>query len=51
VNAAVFHAGVFRGAADWDVNRMPPPVARLCAALSLLLWISVIACGRLLAYT
>ena len=51
VNAAVFHAGVFRGAADWDVNRKPPPVARLCAALSLLLWISVIACGRLLAYT
>jgi hypothetical protein len=51
VNAAVFHVGVFRGASDWDVNRMPPPVARLCAALSLLLWISVIACGRLLAYT
>ena len=51
VNAAVFHAGVFRGAADWDVNRAPPLAARLSAALSLLLWISVIACGRLLAYT
>ena len=51
VNAAVFHAGVFRGAAEWDVNRMPPAAARLSAALSLLLWISVIACGRLLAYT
>jgi len=51
VNAAVFHAGVFRGASDWDVNRMPPAAARMAAALSLLLWVSVVACGRLLAYT
>jgi len=51
VNAAVFHAGVFRGASDWDVNRAPPAAARVAAALSLLLWVSVIACGRLLAYT
>jgi len=50
-NAAVFHAGVFRGAAAWDVDAMPPPAARAAAALSLLLWLSVIACGRLLAYT
>jgi hypothetical protein len=51
VNAAVFHAGAYRGASDWDVNRAPPVAARLAAALSLLLWASVIACGRLLAYT
>lgn len=51
VNAAVFHAGVHRGAAHWDVERMPPPAARLAAGLSLALWVSVIACGRLLAYT
>jgi hypothetical protein len=50
-NAAVFHAGVFRGAAEWDVNRPPPTAARVSAALSLLLWVSVVACGRLLAYT
>jgi hypothetical protein len=50
INAAVFHAGVFRGAAQWDVGAMPPVAARAAAALSLLLWISVIACGRLLAY-
>jgi hypothetical protein len=49
-NAAIFHAGVFRGAAQWDVDVMPPPAARAAAAVSLLLWISVIACGRLLAY-
>jgi hypothetical protein len=50
-NAALFHAGVFRGAAAWDVDAMPPAAARASAALSLLLWVSVIACGRLLAYT
>ena len=51
VNAAVFHAGVFRRALEWDMNRTPPAAARICAGLSLLLWISVLACGRLLAYT
>lgn len=50
-NAAVLHAGAFRGAAQWDVEAMPPLAARLAAALSLLLWLSVIACGRLLAYS
>jgi hypothetical protein len=50
VNAAAFHAGVFRGAAQWEVGVMPPPMARAAAGLSLLLWLSVIACGRLLAY-
>ena len=51
VNAAAFHAGIFRGAAAWDVEAPPPAAARAAAALSLALWISVIACGRLLAYT
>lgn len=51
VNAALFHAGAMRTASDWDVNRAPPRAARVAAGLSLLLWFSVIACGRLLAYT
>jgi hypothetical protein len=50
VNAAVFHAGVFRTAGRWSVDATPPLAARAAAALSLLLWLSVIACGRLLAY-
>jgi hypothetical protein len=50
-NAALFHAGAMRGAVNWDVDAMPPPAARAAGALSLLLWVSVIACGRLLAYT
>jgi hypothetical protein len=54
MNAALFHAVTFRTADVWDSEEMrklpPPPSARLAGALSLLLWISVIACGRLLAY-
>ncbi len=51
LNAALFHATVFRGAAQWDVDATPPASARASAALSLAIWLSVIACGRLLAYT
>ncbi|MEO8203066.1 MAG: DUF6644 family protein [Betaproteobacteria bacterium] len=50
-NAAVFHATIFRSAVAWDVEVMPPIAARASALLSLLLWFTVIACGRLLAYT
>ena len=54
VNAALFHTITFRTADVWDSEEMrklpPPPSARAAGALSLLLWISVIACGRLLAY-
>jgi len=48
-NAALFHAGTFRGVAAWDTQAMPPAAARLAAALSLVVWVSVLACGRLLA--
>jgi hypothetical protein len=50
LNAALFHAGVFRGAAAWDSGVAVPMPAKLHALASLLIWISVIACGRLLAY-
>jgi hypothetical protein len=54
LNAAVFHAVTFRTADVWDSDEMrklpPPPSARAAGAISLLLWVSVIACGRLLAY-
>jgi hypothetical protein len=51
INAAIFHTATFRTAAAWDVGVPPPAGARAAGALSLLLWVSVIACGRLLAYT
>jgi len=54
VNAGLFHTIVFPSVGVWDSEEMrklgPPPSARACAAASLLIWISVIACGRLLVH-
>jgi hypothetical protein len=50
LNAAAFHFGVFRSAPAWDRNVPIPGPARWAAGLSLVLWIGVIACGRLIAY-
>ena len=54
LNAALFHAIVLPSVEVWDSAEMrklgPPPSARVSAAVSLAIWISVIACGRLLAY-
>lgn len=54
LNAALFHTIVFPSVDVWDSEDMrklgPPPSARISAAASLAVWISVIACGRLLAY-
>jgi hypothetical protein len=50
INAAALRVGVMQRASDWPVDALPPPRVRIAAALSLLLWIGVITCGRLLAY-
>ena len=50
LNAAVFHKVPFKSVAAWNRDRPAPPAARIAAALSLLLWVGVISCGRLLAY-
>jgi hypothetical protein len=51
INAAMLHAGAMRAVGAWDTDAGPPPRVRLAAALSIVLWLGVIACGRLLAYT
>lgn len=55
LNAALFHAIVFPSVEVWDSEEMrklaPPPSVRISALVSILIWISVIACGRLLAYS
>lgn len=50
INAAAFHLGPFRSVHYWDSGAATPAMAKLHAALSLLIWMGVIACGRLLAY-
>ena len=51
VNAGIFHTTVYQGVAAWDMQVTPPLVARAQAVFSLLLWITIITCGRLIAYT
>lgn len=51
LNALVFHRGVYRSVARWDINTAAPGIAKSQALLSILLWVGVISCGRLLAYT
>lgn len=50
LNAALFHAGVFRTVEAWDSGVAVPVAAKIHAIFSLLIWSGVISCGRLLAY-
>jgi hypothetical protein len=50
LNAAVFHRAPFRSVTAWDRNSRVPVGARLTAIVSVLLWVGVITCGRLIAY-
>jgi hypothetical protein len=51
LNAGLFHIGVYRSVAQWDVGAAAPLLARIHAIASLTLWIAVLSCGRLIAYT
>jgi hypothetical protein len=51
VNAAMFHTGVYRSVANWNSGTAAPAAAKMHALLSIAIWIAVISCGRLLAYT
>ncbi|HZB12732.1 MAG TPA: DUF6644 family protein [Chryseolinea sp.] len=48
-NAGIFHRFTFKSASSWS-NSETPLAAKAAALISLLLWISVISCGRLIAY-
>jgi hypothetical protein len=50
LTAAVFHRWPFRTVGDWDTEIAGPGAARAAGVLSLALWTSVLACGRLIAY-
>ncbi len=48
-NAAIFHTGPYTKVGEWDSRRAPPAGARLCAGVSILIWLAVITCGRVIA--
>jgi hypothetical protein len=50
INAVCFHLGPYRSVDRWNTGVATPPSAKLHAGLSLMIWMGVIACGRLLAY-
>ena len=51
LNALLFHVGTYRSVERWNTGHKTPGLARVQALVSMALWISVILCGRLLAYT
>ena len=50
LNAAFFHTGPYQSVKSWDVDAPAPAIAKVSVALSIVLWLGVISCGRLLAY-
>lgn len=50
INAVIFRTGPYQSVAAWDTGVMAPLGARASVALSIVIWLSIIACGRLLAY-
>ncbi len=51
VNALVYHKVTERRIAEWEFAERPPSPARLAGLLSIVLWITVIMAGRMVAYT
>ncbi len=49
-NVVFFHLLPYRSVRAWDVAGQAPNAARAAAVLSILVWIAVISCGRLIAY-
>jgi hypothetical protein len=50
INMAMFELRIVKSVAMWDTGTSPPPAARLAGLLSLLLWLAVIAFGRMIGF-
>jgi hypothetical protein len=50
LNVFVFHRFVYGPFKRWGAQGELPGAASLCAVISIVIWIAVVACGRLLAY-
>ena len=51
LNMAIFHAISARDLPKWDNETALPLRARLAGGLSILLWVSVVTCGRWIGFT
>jgi hypothetical protein len=50
LNLLVFHFTTYRSVSRWDTDVSPPFGAKLAGVLSIVLWITVLSFGRLVAY-
>jgi hypothetical protein len=50
-NALTYHLVTERQLAAWDAEPRPPRAARLAGFASIVLWATVILCGRMISYT
>lgn len=50
IHAMVFRKGVYKNPAALDSPGGPPAAAKVAATLSLVIWVSILSCGRLIAY-
>jgi hypothetical protein len=50
LNAFVFHSGIDRQVAEWDLHPTPPRAARRAGLTSLILWAIIVVAGRMIAY-
>ena len=51
LNAWLFHTGIYRRVAEWDLATLIPRRARAAGLVSLILWTGVIFLGRMIAYS
>jgi Family of unknown function (DUF6644) len=51
LNMAIFHGISAKDLPRWEHQTTPPLSARLAGGLSILLWVSVVACGRWIGFT
>lgn len=51
LNMAVFHMLTARGMATWDGQAALPASARAAGVISILIWITIVACGRWIGFT
>lgn len=50
VNMLLFQFVTFKTVAQWDRDPLPPPPARFAGALSMVFWLGVVICGRLIGF-
>jgi len=51
LNMAVFHVFTWRSVDQWDTDVALPTAGKIAGALSLVFWVLVVFCGRLIGFT